>query len=175
MVKDLNLYQNLILTTLDNPAKTCFLFQAIILQDLEENVIHKGIIYCYILAWCSIYPESLWFVNMATYFICYSTVVIHCCSLSASVSLCFSSPLLLFSLLLLLLLLLYCYYYHYYHYIVIMIVNIIIIFLFIYYHYHYIIIIYISLLSYFIIILLIFDYLQSFIFNFLDFTFFNKN
>ena len=35
--KDLNLCRNLILTTLDHPVKANFLFQAVILQDLEEN------------------------------------------------------------------------------------------------------------------------------------------
>ena len=35
--KDLNLYRNLMLTTLDHPVKAYFLFQVIILQDLEEN------------------------------------------------------------------------------------------------------------------------------------------
>ena len=35
--KDLNLYQNVMLTTLDHPVKAYFLFQATQLQDLEEN------------------------------------------------------------------------------------------------------------------------------------------
>ena len=35
--KDLNLYQNLMLTALGHSLKAYFLFQAIILQDLEEN------------------------------------------------------------------------------------------------------------------------------------------
>ena len=35
--KDLILYQNFMLTTLDYPVNTCFLFQAIILQDLEKK------------------------------------------------------------------------------------------------------------------------------------------
>ena len=34
---DLNLYQNLMLTTLDPSVKAYSLFQAIILQDLKEN------------------------------------------------------------------------------------------------------------------------------------------
>ena len=37
LLKNLNLYQNLMLTTLDHPVKAYFLFQAIKLQDLEEN------------------------------------------------------------------------------------------------------------------------------------------
>ena len=40
LLKDLSLYQNLILTvTLDHKVKAYFLFQAVILQDLEESVI----------------------------------------------------------------------------------------------------------------------------------------
>ena len=35
--KELNLYENLMHTTLDHPVKSYFLFQAIVLQDLEEN------------------------------------------------------------------------------------------------------------------------------------------
>ena len=37
LLKDLNSYQNLRLTTLDHPVKGYLLFQAVILQDLEEN------------------------------------------------------------------------------------------------------------------------------------------
>ena len=37
LLKDLNFYQNLMLTTLDHPVKAYFLLQVKILQDLEEN------------------------------------------------------------------------------------------------------------------------------------------